>query len=353
MPLPGVYGRHALLARLEAVLASGRFPQAALLIGPAGVGKQRVALWIAQGLLCERGPGAPCGACPGCRQATELAHPDLHWIVPVPRLKATDPAKQVDEVRELLGEVMAERRRSPLYQPPDGQASHGLATVRLLQRIVALTPFRGRRKVVILGDAERLVVQEANPEAANALLKVLEEPPADTTLLLTAAEPQALLPTIRSRVVPLRIGRVAAEAVREFLRRELPAAPKGAALERRVEAADGLIGRAVALDARGADAAARADDVLAAARGGAARWAEAALRQAPWGARGEFGATLEALAARLRAGLVEAAARGDRNDLTRGLAALRAVDRAWEGTATNVNPQLALAVLARELERAG
>src|SRR5205823_2162535 len=105
--------------------------------------------------------------------------------------KATEPDKQIDEAAEALGEVMAARREKPLYERPEGMVSHALASIRLLQRRLVLTPFRAKRKVFILGDAERLVVQESSQEAANALLKVLEEPPADTVVILTAAEPQA------------------------------------------------------------------------------------------------------------------------------------------------------------------
>lgn len=352
MPLPPLYGHESLVHRLEAAMASGRFPQAMLFVGPAGAGKQRLALWVAQALLCEQGPGAPCGNCVDCRQALELTHPDLHWFVPILRPKASDPAKQVDEAREMLGEVMAERRKGGVYRPPDGQASHALASVRLLQRVVGLTPFRGLRKVVVLGDAERLVVQEASTEAANALLKVLEEPPADTTLILTAAEPQALLPTIRSRLVPVRVGPVGDEVVRRYLTRELDPRPAEAALERRVTLSDGLIGRALWMDDDGAGGAeAEAEAFLAAVRAGPARWAPLVLAQAPWGARGGYGAMLEALALALRQKLSEDAAQPDRRRLERQLDALRRVEAARADLGSNVNPQLALAELAHDLER--
>jgi DNA polymerase-3 subunit delta' len=352
MPLPPVYGHQALLERLGTAIKSGRFPQATLLVGPPGAGKQRVALWIGQVLLCE-GPGdAPCGSCPGCRQALALSHPDLHWFVPIPRPKATDPAKQVDEARDLIAGVVAERRKSRWYHPPEGLASHSLASVRVLLRTVGLTPFRAGRKVVILGDAERLVVQEASPEAANALLKALEEPPADTTIILTAAEPRALLPTIRSRVVPLRVGPVGDAAVREFLASEVTPPPQGPALERRVAAAGGLIGRALRAGEGGPEAgAARGQGILAAARRGPAAWAEAALGQAPWGARGDFSALLDGVGESLRAALADAAQRRDAAEVARRLAGLRLLDAAREGVWTNANPQLALAVLARGLER--
>ncbi len=216
MGIHPVYGHDDLLNRLGGSIATGRFPQVALFTGPRGAGKQRVALWVAQGLLCAAGGGNPCGACSSCRHAAELIHPDLHWFVPIPRPQVADAKKQIDAAEELLAGIMAERRAEPLYSPTDGMLGYPIAAIRLLHRIVAVSPFSARCKVIVLGDAERLVVQEASPEAANALLKVLEEPPADTTIILTAERPDRLLPTVRSRLVPLGIRRVSDEAVESF-----------------------------------------------------------------------------------------------------------------------------------------
>jgi DNA polymerase-3 subunit delta' len=101
----------------------------------------------------------------------------------------------------------------------------------------------GRRKVFLIGDAERLIPQQANPEAANALLKVLEEPPADTVLILTAAEPDRLLPTILSRVVRTRVLSVPDSVVTSFMQSEMPELKNQA---RAVAAAEGCIGKLLA-----------------------------------------------------------------------------------------------------------
>ncbi|GIW52391.1 MAG: hypothetical protein KatS3mg081_1746 [Gemmatimonadales bacterium] len=348
MGLRPVYGHAALLDRLGATLASGRFPQATLFVGPAGVGKQRLALWVAQGLLCENGPGTPCGNCQGCRQVLSLSHPDLHWFVPLSGLKATEPDKQVEEVQELLGEVMAARRENPLWEEPDGMARHPLASVRLLQRLIALRPFQGDRRAIILGRAERLVVQEASQEAANALLKVLEEPPPGTYLILTAREPHALLPTIRSRLVPLRVLGVGDAAVRRFLERELDPPLAKEELERRVLLAEGCIGRAIWAGGISGSPAQAAAEFLAAVKGGPERWAAAALGQPPWAARGQFSEMLDALLLRLREGLVQRAGR-DPESLPRLLEAIRLVEQIRADAQGNVNPQLGFAVLASGL----
>ena len=131
-------------------------PQVLLFEGAEGTGRQRLALWLAQLLLCEKKSTEPCGACRSCRLVNELGHADVHWIVPILRPKATDSDKQVDEAAELIGEIIAERRKNPLYGSLDGMASHPLATVRLIQRRAALKSVEGGPTVFIIGHAERL-----------------------------------------------------------------------------------------------------------------------------------------------------------------------------------------------------
>lgn len=302
-------------------------------------------------MLCEGGPGAPCGSCAACHQVERLSHPDLYWFVPIPRPSAGDPTKQADEAAEALAQVMDERRKTGLWQRPDGMASHALASVRLLHRRAWVTPFSGDRKVFVIGDAERLVVQEASQEAANALLKVLEEPPADTTIILTAADPQGLLPTIRSRLATLRVGRVSDDDVRAFLRAEPGREWTDRALEQRVVLAEGCIGRALWADDEGDDAVTQAADaLLGAIRKGGAAWVPHALRQRTWAARGEFTGLLDALSVRLRGELLEAAGE-PADDLAPRMEALRRVEETRLAAQGNANPQLALAVLASDLER--
>src|SRR2546425_6253085 len=250
MPLPPLYGHEGIRNRLAGAVGPARLPQGLPFEGPRGVGKQRLALWLGQALLCERNAGGGnregCGDCRPCRLVLTLSHPDLHWFVPVElERRAADADKQVELAEEALGEVLAARRERSLYEPPSGMASHGIASVRLLLRKLALTPVMGPRKVFVIGDAERLVPQTGAEAAANALLKALEEPPADTVFVLTTPEPDALLPTIRSRVVRVRVARLADSVVTAFAQRELDLA-KEPALSQRVTAAEGCIGRLLA-----------------------------------------------------------------------------------------------------------
>lgn len=347
--------------RVAQAMDADRLPQVILLVGPAGVGKQRFALWIAQRVLCERPDrgGEPCGGCRPCHLVLGLAHPDLHWLVPIPLPKAAEPDKQVEEASETIGEVLAERRARPLYLPPDGMAAHGLASTRLLQRRAALTPVEGRRKLFIIGDAERLVPQESSQQAANSVLKLLEEPPADSLFILTAQDRHGLLPTILSRAVPLRLHRLADAEVRSFLQSHLQPAPAPAELEARVEAARGCIGRALAAGDDEAKARQAALGLLEAAATGAAARYERALRQGTWQARGEFSSMLGALGELLSEAAravtsgsppaqLPAAVRG--RVTAEGLArALALVAGAREAAQGNTNPQLLLATLAGDL----
>lgn len=346
MLLHPLAGHQEARRRLAEALRQGRLPQVLLLTGPEGVGKQRLGLWLAQLLLCEQPGLEPCGACRACRLATGLAHPDLHWFVPILRPKAGEPDKQVEEAAELIAEVLAARREKPLYEPADGMASHPLASARLLLRRAALTPVEAKRRIFVLGEADRLVPQEASQEAANALLKFLEEPPRNTWVVLTTTEPERVLPTIRSRAVPLRLGRLPDAEVRGFAERFLQPAPGAAAIDAMVRRADGAIGRLVTDGERSEKAAAEARALLDAVKAGSGARFERSLRQAPWSARGGFTDLLDALALELAH---RARAAADQPEAGQLVTALTRVQVARAEAQGNVNPQLLLASLAGEL----
>ena len=113
MSLPPLIGHQEARARLADAVRTARLPQVIVISGPAGVGKQRLALWLAQLMFCERREREPCGQCRACRLVDGLAYADLHWFVPIPRPKAADPDKAVDEAAEAIAEVMEERRARP------------------------------------------------------------------------------------------------------------------------------------------------------------------------------------------------------------------------------------------------
>jgi DNA polymerase-3 subunit delta' len=346
MPLTPLVGHLPTRNRLNAAIRADRLPQVLLVTGPDGVGKQRLALWLAERLLCEAQSDEPCGSCPACRRVLGLVHPDLHWLVPIPRPKAGDPDKQLDEAAEALEAVMAERRETGQWGNPDGMAGHGIASARLLQRRATMMAAEGGWRVFVVGRAERLVAQESSPEAANALLKLLEEPPARSVFVLTTAAPGMVLPTIRSRSVPIRLGRLDDAEVAAW------AASRGVgASEEQIRTARGAIGRLVAgEDVGNGRAREGAVAILAAIEAGPAEAALAAVRQGVSQARGEFTAVLDAMAVELGARARQSADRpGTLARASAQAAMVEAVMAMRERVQGNLNPQLALAALADEI----
>jgi DNA polymerase-3 subunit delta' len=340
MSLPPLIGHEGVKTRLAGAHASGKLPQALLLTGPRGVGKQRLALWLAQLIQCDAPGQEPCGECRSCRLVQTLQHPDVHWFVPVELSKrggsgGSDADKQIELVAEALADEMAARREQPFYAPVVGLASHPVAAVRLLLKRLVLTPAMGRRKVFIVGDAERLIPQLGTEVAANALLKALEEPPADSVIILTAADPNALLPTVLSRVVLVRVARLADSVVTVFGQQMLKNSTKDE-LAQRVTAAEGCIGKLFATDVPRSG---HAEQVI--------RFLEApllfALGQVPFQARGGFTEMLDGLAEKLRG---EAKRGGDTEKLVEAIALVMGARDLAQG---NVNPQLLAAVLADDL----
>ena len=351
MTIVDLFGHDELRRRLSATIRAGKLPSSLLLQGPRGVGKQRLAIWLAQHLLCEAG-GAPCGECAACRYIANLTHPDLHWVFPRPRLRDSDP--DLSQIRDDYADAIADRAANHgLYPAPSGAEGIYVATVRYLVQQAALSPAIGRRKVFIIGDAERMVPQEGADMAANAFLKLLEEPLADTTIILTSSEPEALLPTIRSRVVTVRVPLVHDKAVRAFVenavvKRALDKETKATATER-VRAAAGAPGRLLTGDeaARATVNARRIIDAAVTQRPSAMH--ATALAQGAFGARGNFADTLEALLDLLGESAREALHRGDETAAAAASKAVDAVLQAQTWTETNVSPQLISSKLIREL----
>jgi DNA polymerase III subunit delta' len=359
MTLHPLAGHRETRSRLAEGVRNNRLPQVLTLAGPWGVGKQRLALWLGQLVLCEARGDEPCGSCRSCRMVTGLAHPDLHWFVPIARPKASETDKQIEEASQAITACLDERRTQPLYGQVDGMASHGIASVRLLLRRASLTSVEGGRRVFIIGEADRLVSQESSPEAANALLKMLEEPSPGTLFVLTTVDAERLLPTIRSRSVLLRIGGLAEADLREFLATHLRPAPSAGELDNRVARAEGSIGRALAGGDQSGKAQHAARQLLEAVLAGPGPSLEQALKQAPWSARGDFTAMLDALAETLSDAARESLGESARRTVPPGLKrygppdrllkAMEHVAEAREAAWGNVNPQLLLAVLSEDL----
>ena len=167
-----------------------KLPQALLVHGPEGIGKLALAEHFAQLLLCEAAgiQRTPCGTCEGCRWFLAGTHPDLRRLEPESLERMRFSGEEQDETAPT-----GSRTQKPSTEIKIGQ-------VRSLDSFLNLRSHRGRQRVVLVHPAE-----DMNLNAANALLKGLEEPQAQAHFILVSHRPARLLPTIRSRCVALPI----------------------------------------------------------------------------------------------------------------------------------------------------
>lgn len=352
MPMHPLVGHTALRARLETQIVRGTLPASLLLQGPPGIGKQQLALWIARRLICIQ-PDSPCGSCQQCRYALDGVHPDIRWLFPQPRTKrGPDPA--LEDVASECADAVAERVSAHgLYARPDGSNGLFLYHSRLLAHEAVRTPAMAARKVFVIGDAERMVPQLSSPDGANAFLKLLEEPPANTTLILTSSEPGALLPTIRSRVVSVRVPPLSDDDVRALLAEPSALeAAGGGPLDPLVRRARGAPGRLIGADGREA-ATKRARALLDAVHGGREQALRAAFTQGSSKARGAFSDVLDAMTEELNDRARNALLAGERSLAATAAKSVPLVEEAKRAAEGNLNPQLVCANLLSKLQELG
>jgi DNA polymerase-3 subunit delta' len=179
MPFRDIAGHGHLLDLLAAAALRGTLPPSLIFAGPEGVGKRIAAVALAQALNCaQQSAGEACGACRSCVRIGRGVHADVLLIEP-----GESGAIKVDQVREAI-------ERS------------------------AYRPFEGKRRVVVIDEADAMI-----PEAQNALLKTLEEPSPASVFVLITSRPDLLLPTVRSRCQRLRFGRLSPADVASVLMR--------------------------------------------------------------------------------------------------------------------------------------
>jgi DNA polymerase-3 subunit delta' len=270
VPIRSLVGHRRLIALLSRAVARNTLPPSLLLAGPAGVGKRRAALAIAEAINCTNPQTSAdlerdaCGECASCRRIARGSHPDVIVLQP-----GDSGTIKIEDVRDVVQKA-------------------------------GYRPFEARRRVVIIDEADALV-----PAAQNALLKTLEEPPSASLFVLVSSMPDALLPTVLSRCPRLRFGPLSPSEIADVLMRDhdYSAAEASAA----AADADGSVGRA--LSAESAD--------LAEARESAVRLLEQGARVAdpsrrldavrdltggktPAGERDQLAACLRAMSSLLR-----------------------------------------------------
>lgn len=177
MTFDTIIGHQQQIKILKSAIAQQRIAHAYLFDGPAGIGKKLVAQALACAFLCETGGG--CGNCSDCTKLAANSHPDFHLL------------------------------------QPDGE-SIKIEQIRSLQPQLTLRSFAGRGKVCLIDSAELMT-----REAANALLKTLEEPAAGTLIILVSSRPETLLETIRSRCQRVRFSRLPRQTLARYLEHNL------------------------------------------------------------------------------------------------------------------------------------
>jgi DNA polymerase-3 subunit delta' len=194
----------AVARTLGAMLRSGRLPSTLMFTGPDGAGKELMAVWLAARLNCTDTENPCGGACASCAKLRHLEHPDVHLIHPVP----------YRELEKSLPVVIASRREDFFARGEFGNQARSIG-IDIVRRIIEATsklPFEGRRSVVIVSEAHLMT-----SEAQNAFLKLLEEPPTSTVIILVTEHPDSFLPTVLSRCQQIRFGGLSGDSVARFL----------------------------------------------------------------------------------------------------------------------------------------
>lgn len=218
MRFSDITGHSQTIDALRRMADTGQIPHALLLAGQPGIGKMLLARAFAQYVHCTaRTGGDSCGRCPSCRQHAGLNHPDMHFIYPVFKKDSsratvsTDffdkwkifleehPYMETEAWPEALG---AENKQPIIYKDDSAE----------ILRVASMSAFSSDTKIFLIWQPEKM-----NAEAANKLLKILEEPFPDTIFILVSNTPGLILPTIFSRTSRVNVPRPTDEEISELL----------------------------------------------------------------------------------------------------------------------------------------
>jgi DNA polymerase-3 subunit delta' len=219
MRFKDIIGQDEVKRRLAATVDEGRVSHAQMFTGAAGYGTLPLAIAYIQYLNCSnRTEGDSCGVCPSCRKIQELQHPDVHFVMPVNKKKKGSEGVVSDEFlprwRDIIGQTGGYFDEKMWYDALGLDNLQGLISVKEADEVIrklSFKSFEGGYKAVVVWLPEKM-----NAEAANRLLKILEEPWDRTLFVFVSAQPRLLLPTILSRVQEVAIPGIEPRAIEEY-----------------------------------------------------------------------------------------------------------------------------------------
>lgn len=209
---------------LRKTIENDKLGSAYLFYGPEGLGKWALALELAKALNCESKDLIPCQECSNCVKIAKLSHPDVILVFPLPSSPKKRAVSEEDDSADISPESVKyfEKIREEKIKQPYSRVEFekrsiiAIDTIRGLKQEVFLRPYEAKRKVVIMSDIEKM-----SKQATNSFLKVLEEPPAYATLILTTSQPELLLPTVISRCQKIRFAPIKIDLIQQELVKRL------------------------------------------------------------------------------------------------------------------------------------
>ncbi len=222
MQFKEIIGQDKAKETIRGMVAEQRLPHAIILKGQPGIGKLAFANAMAQYINCENPKdGDSCGVCASCSKIRKGIHPDVRFVLPTVSAPGTGPKTVTDDFFPVFREHFFKKPYFSmgswvgLMQGENKQLGIRIHEIRELKRKMQLKAFEATYKVVIIWNAEKI-----NREAANAMLKLLEEPPDRTVMIMTVSDTTQLLTTINSRCQRVQLQRIPDSIMQTFLKEE-------------------------------------------------------------------------------------------------------------------------------------